>query len=229
MNTYLGNIEAFRKEKKWSAFISQFINYLRIQESSPSSSQSTSEFNSVGAAKKFTNRADRSTYYRQASNSMGSTQRWSTKVNNADECRQGEASGSQCGKKGHIFKMCPQRNNFKATDSTLKKISDGDVEHSNDTFHDISEYIDNSRRDDDRYRSDVYTIKDCKLNSIENDDVPPHFETIKINDIPLRMEADSGAIISAISLEVYQKHFGNISINKSNLTLRSYDGISFPR
>lgn len=215
---------------------------------SASVAQSTSEFHSVGTSRKFPSRADQSTYYRQASNTAGRTQQQSPSINNANGYRQEEASGSQktchcCGKnnhlkfqctlrfkfcseygkKGHIFKMCPQKNNSKINNSMLKQIVDEDVETSNDTYYKADDY-DDSASDNDRYMTDCHTIKEYKLNSMGNDDVPPHFETIKINDIPLRMEVDSGAFISAISLENYQKYFAHIPIKESKITLRSYDG-----
>ena len=66
----------------------------------------------------------------------------------------------------------------------------------------------------------------AQLNAIKR--VPPHVEVIEINDICIKMEVDSGAVISAISMEAYKEYFSKLPIEKSNICLRAYNKQNIP-
>ncbi|CAH3132398.1 unnamed protein product, partial [Porites lobata] len=51
---------------------------------------------------------------------------------------------------------------------------------------------------------------------------------LKINHIPCKLELDTGAVVTVIPKEIWQKDLGAIPFKKSNVTLRSYSGHSKP-
>lgn len=75
----------------------------------------------------------------------------------------------------------------------------------------------------ERFQHDFFTVFSDKsaLSVIEN--VSPYFEVIRVNGIPLKMKIDSGAFISAILLEYYNKNFSNILIEPARVPLRAYN------
>ena len=66
------------------------------------------------------------------------------------------------------------------------------------------------------------------MNTILNNDVPPQFIKIRVNNTLFDVEMDSGAFISAISFDFYKKNFAHIPIRKSDIILRSYDNKNIP-
>ena len=57
-----------------------------------------------------------------------------------------------------------------------------------------------------------------------NSNLSPITASVSVNGIPLVMDIDSSVAISAISKEVFDKHFSNLMLKKSNLHLRTYNG-----
>lgn len=51
---------------------------------------------------------------------------------------------------------------------------------------------------------------------------------VRVNDQCLVGEIDTGAAVSAISSEVYTKHFGDEPLKRTSLRLRTYDGTTIP-
>ncbi|XP_046612657.1 uncharacterized protein K02A2.6-like [Neodiprion virginianus] len=83
--------------------------------------------------------------------------------------------------------------------------------------------------DEERYASDFWPVREsgnveCKLKKKVN----PQFVTIKVNNIPLKMEIDSGAGVSAISKNCYEKWFAEIPLITSKISLRTYDKQKLP-
>ena len=126
---------------------------------------------------------------------------------------------SECEKQGHIYKLCSVKNN--AGNSLVKTIECTNIEISDDTLAEEFAKIDTDS-EEPRYSSDLYMIKSDSSKSNGIVDVPPHFETIFVNNVPLKMEVDTGALISAISYKMYQKYFSNTPLDKSKLLLKSY-------
>ena len=45
-----------------------------------------------------------------------------------------------------------------------------------------------------------------------------------INNVPCELELDTGATVTVIPKEIWQKELGSVPLQKSNVTLRSYSG-----
>ena len=51
---------------------------------------------------------------------------------------------------------------------------------------------------------------------------------LMINNVPCKLELDTGAAVTVIPEEIWQKDLGSVPFQKSNVTLRSYSGHSIP-
>lgn len=52
--------------------------------------------------------------------------------------------------------------------------------------------------------------------------------SLNINNVPCKLELNTGAAVTVIPEEIWQKDLGSIPLQKSNVTLRSYSGHSIP-
>ena len=51
---------------------------------------------------------------------------------------------------------------------------------------------------------------------------------INIDNVHCKLESDTGAAVTVIPEEIWQKDLGSVPLKKSNVTLRSYSGQSMP-
>lgn len=58
--------------------------------------------------------------------------------------------------------------------------------------------------------------------------IEPQFEIIKVNNIPLKMEIDSGSPISAVSFDCYKQNFSMLPIQSNVTILRAYNNQQIP-
>ena len=190
---------------------------------SPSSSHhDTAEFHSVSTARNTIGRAGQHGYYRQTGNRGETRQQRTPNINKSQthteaSSRQCYCCGkynhlkfqcslrfkycSECGEKGHIYKMCKEIKSIAnpKSQSSLKKIDKG-IEISGDMFLNNMEACDSSdEREDNRYATDFHVINNNNTNLTQNGDVHPCFETIYVNNVPLSMEIDSGVTISSVT------------------------------
>ena len=115
------------------------------------------------------------------------------------ECRFRTYSCNKCKRKGHLAKMC-----------TANK---GDKVSNNSNIKNEVNYISDSINNE---LSLYFCSKDSGTNPIKLD--------VLMNGIPLVMELDSGASVSAISSSLYERLFSNCQLIKTDLILKSYSG-----
>lgn len=51
---------------------------------------------------------------------------------------------------------------------------------------------------------------------------------LMINNVPYQLELDTGAAVTVIPEEIWQKDLGSVPLQKSNVTLKSYSGHLIP-
>ncbi|XP_046595336.1 uncharacterized protein LOC124294411 [Neodiprion lecontei] len=129
---------------------------------------------------------------------------------------------SECGNQGHIFKMCRRAGRGGQT-RNQNYVGDGETaetqEHLREEFSE----------DEERFASDFWPVRESGNVEYElKKKVNPQFVTIKVNNIPLKMEIDSGAGVSAISKNCYEKWFAEIPLITSKISLRTYDKQKLP-
>lgn len=117
------------------------------------------------------------------------------KAHRADKCRFKNYSCDQCNKKGHLKVMCKM-----ASDKVSAK------RHN---------FIKDRDSDSD---TEMYNIRVCASGD------KPYFIGVKIKDVLLNFELDTGSKISAISENCYKDLFHTYKIHSDNIKLCSYSG-----
>ncbi|XP_054259280.1 uncharacterized protein LOC128984022 [Macrosteles quadrilineatus] len=113
-----------------------------------------------------------------------------------DRCPAISAVCKKCSKRGHFARMCKSKNNFvKRTDGNLRKVDDS----CNQTY-------------DDECSSDI-DVSGTQIRSVKSK-VPRATIDVELNGYNVRMEFDSGARVSAISLSLWDR------INSSGESLK---------
>ena len=131
----------------------------------------------------------------------------------AAQCKFKEATCHKCQKKGHIASVC------RSGQTTLQ--SNGRrPPHGRQTSR--TQWVDcNSSEKED----DADTLPICRVSKS-----PAHPITVEleVNQKRLMMEVDTGAAVSIISMDTYQKLFSGTKLNSSNLHLKTYTGEPMP-
>lgn len=136
------------------------------------------------------------------------------------ECSLRNKYCSEYGEKGHLFKMCTKRGHNTQQTGAQHRI-------------DVEENEAPSSEDDEagerEEAADMFMIKIGEDNrhgpgnrELAERTVGPHYETIKVNNIWLKMELDTGAAYSAISRKEYEKQFSTLQLSKASRTLNAY-------
>lgn len=117
----------------------------------------------------------------------------------ASDCGFRHLSCDICGQKGHLKRVCKNKNRRNVKQNNY--LGDGS-ENSDDT-------CDN----------------DCSpVNSIRCTDAKPMIVEVRVGDVTLGMEVDSGSAVSALPEGVWRKYFSRAALGESDKTLRTYSG-----
>ncbi len=122
-----------------------------------------------------------------------------------DKCRFKDALCRNCNQKGHIARVCSE----KPKSGKSGKFKYG---KSKKSVHAV-EGTDSDSEVDLAY-----------VNKVSSGSADPIYLTPIVNGKPLKMELDTGAAISLISLKDYQKHFPTKPLLDSNIVLKTYTG-----
>ena len=118
---------------------------------------------------------------------------------------------------------CSDKNNFRMCSNMEKNFKDQQaqyfVEYSKREESTVKEQ---SRLVDDIFRTDRFLVGNCH-SLLYSSSVEPIFETVLVNKIPIKMEIDTGAGISAISDEVYEQKFLELPLKIIDSPLKAYD------
>lgn len=133
---------------------------------------------------------------------------------------------SECGAKGHIYKMC-RKTGVKQQPWRSQNYVDGEVVGEQGSSSPVT--------DNDRFETDFFMLrtaeifsKDLAANPPVEVMVDPQFEIITVNDIPLKMEVDSGPGPAVILKQCYENFFSHILLIKSRVILRTYNKLPIP-
>lgn len=155
---------------------------------------------------------------------------------------------SECGEQGHIFKTCP-KNKFKRKRENQNFVGmpeesdvssdDGEPErYSTDFFQqnfiEAPQAQNNTvtkgelKRSSNQCEPTIEVDRRQEKQIINNIRIQPHLEKIKVNNVLLQMEVDTGAAISAISKDCYKKNFSEIKLQPVKTSLRAYNKQPIP-
>ena len=126
----------------------------------------------------------------------------------ADKCKYKEATCYSCGKTGHVSSVCMGKKDKFSKVHSLNE----------------SKYSDSSSEEENSSHSyDLCMLFDENLNSVESNHGKdePHKEILKLNDVPIEFELDTGSGVSTISKKVVDKL--RVPISQSKKKLFNYD------
>lgn len=122
------------------------------------------------------------------------------KSHSAIQCRFKKYKCRACHEVGHLSKVC--RNKGSAGLHNIETVTDSSATTAEGS-HDCEE---------------------CEMYNLRSVNYAPIVITVKLNDIELQMEIDSGSGTSVISQRLYLTHFSNMKIKEGNLKMCLYNG-----
>ena len=122
-------------------------------------------------------------------------------------CRFKEATCFSCSKKGHLARVCRQRNNSLRTNYVDKMTTEG-----GETAQD--------KEDADSYS--LFAFKE------KQQCWKPYFVELYLNKRPFHMQIDTGSSITLISEAMYQKSLRDVQLQTSTVKLHTYTGEEVP-
>ncbi|XP_067950986.1 uncharacterized protein [Watersipora subatra] len=124
----------------------------------------------------------------------------------ADQCRFRDATCHNCGRLGHIKPMCTRkRAQTNSTQANAAHAADHvEAEQMCSDFDNVS--LAQTLRAANSHNSNPYCV------------------TVSVNGVDLVMEIDTGATVSLIPYDVYQKHFSNAKLTPSGMQFCSFTG-----
>ncbi|KAI5746646.1 hypothetical protein M8J77_005896 [Diaphorina citri] len=123
------------------------------------------------------------------------------KNHNSGSCFYVKSTCRSCGKVGHLAKCCKSRN-----DTSVHEVD-------NLSDHELSD------------TEEINCINSHDYVKIRSTD--KMFVSLLVDGVPLEMELDTGAAVSSISHEDFNRHFPDKRIFKTNLKLKTYTGEVF--
>lgn len=117
------------------------------------------------------------------------------------ECYLREKFCSECGVKGHIFKVC--KKNPRSQRTYL-------VEEENETKSQSNKEVEED-------------YEEAVVNLFSVSRVPPHYITLNIEGQPLDFLLDTGSDVTVIPQRIHSKFLQNLQIHKSNVQFRNFD------
>lgn len=131
------------------------------------------------------------------------------------ECLHKVASCHICKQQGHIATICPRRRtNFAKATKQQKADEESDLEREDEAVN-LDEAFDNGSE-----YSEVY-INNMKVNAEENSQ---YLVTLSVSGRAMEFQIDTGAGISAISLEQYRAELPHVPLMNSSTRLYGYTG-----
>ena len=130
----------------------------------------------------------------------------------ASQCKFKEATCHKCQKKGHIASVC---RSGQATQGKGRRPPQG-------RRASRTQWVDcnSSEQEDGADKLTIYRVSKSPAHPITVE--------LEINQKRLTMEVDTGAAVSIISMDTYQKLFLDTKLNSSNLRLKTYTGEPMP-
>lgn len=130
---------------------------------------------------------------------VASTRCWRCgKDHTPDRCRFREANCHLCGKRGHIRPMCKEH---RAQANVVDQYDEGELSSDFDNI-------------------DVADILVAAKAHISN----PYSINVRVNDVDITMEIDTGASVSLIPFHMYRTHFSGLKLHRSNVNFCSFTG-----
>jgi hypothetical protein len=115
------------------------------------------------------------------------------------ECRHINAICHYCNKKGHIESVCLSKQRAAKSSKPVKTVN------ATDTEDEVS----------------LFTIN---INHASSSKSEPIWVTPNVNNIPIRMELDTGAAVSLLPSNLYKQHFKDHHLKPTKAVLRTYSG-----
>lgn len=129
---------------------------------------------------------------------------------------------SECGKQGRIYKTCARNRN--RPPAANQNLIDSEQVTVDETSNEEQRFTsDHCPEVEDGMGIYMYMMKEEAATGEIGQAVAPHIKTIKVNGELLEMEVDSGAPISAVSVEIYKKKISSVGLNTPKRELRGYD------
>ena len=127
------------------------------------------------------------------------------------QCKFKEATCYRCQKKGHIASACKSKQ--------TNPQSGGRRPQTRQTGR--TQWVDCNSNPEQEEDTD-----DLPIYRVSKPSAHPITVELEVNRKKLRMEIDTGAAVSVISMDTYQKLFSDTSLNTSTLRLKTYTGLS---
>ncbi len=129
----------------------------------------------------------------------------------ASECRFKDETCRKCNKRGHIQRVCrawKNKDNVEASQRVTYGKKSRSVHAVEDTSGSESE-------------SGLASLEICNINGGDKNAI---WLTPEINGKPVKMELDTGSAVSVMSQLKWKKHFKDIKLHKTTLSLKTYTG-----
>ncbi|XP_068228060.1 uncharacterized protein [Palaemon carinicauda] len=142
----------------------------------------------------------------------------------ADVCFHKDTECNGCHKKGHLRRMCRMENhttvnrNLKYGRQGRKRLT---VNMAEEETSGSEEETTECKLQDELVHTLKYCVKNMKA---RHNKVPEIIVKVKLNEVPIDMELDTGASVSLISEEFYVKHLKNTVLQSSDIVLKTMTG-----
>ena len=180
----------------------------------------TKSSGAAGVHKVKSNFVNKSYQKSESVKSSASSRCWRcTRTNHGpDECFYKNSKCHACGKTGHIQSA--------RTVCKAPKVSQDKPKNKPRRFFRRRGPVKNIHEDSEEYESSDECL-DLPIKAIDRNGghrIKPIMLSVKVNDIPLNMELDTGSVVSVIPKHLYQEKFSEIKLEKTDLTLKTYTG-----
>lgn len=128
-----------------------------------------------------------------------------------DKCKYRDYVCNKCNTKGHLGKVCK----VKSVPSKSK---------SQKFMTDVENNSDSSGSNTMNHLHSTYSTSNVLQHRTNSNGISPIRKVVNIQNVLVNMEIDTGSAVSAISQGYYRKHFSTLSLQPTNLLLRSYTG-----
>lgn len=119
----------------------------------------------------------------------------------ADDCRFREETCHKCKRKGHIKAACKSQRKTGKNKEPVHKVTQGSDSDSDDKF-----------------------LGTMELNTVSAENTNIIWVTPEIENTPLKMELDTGSAVSIIPVTMYERHFKDVQLRKTDVILKTYSG-----
>ena len=123
-----------------------------------------------------------------------------------------------CGKEGHFKADCPDRKSFTGTTKTSKHKYRKQKVHKVDQAQSVA-----SSDSESEYDDHLNAVRVSKVGESKRVGLPPFMIQMRVNDVPLDLELDTGAAVSVISLKQF-KTLGVEKLEPSDVGLTTITG-----